>query len=333
MPRHLDKEGHSLTVMTRRRALSCLAAAGVSLLPLVTHDRWVFAKAPAQPLGIQLYTLGPDFAKDLDANLAKVKAIGYTEVELPGFYGRKASELRAALDGAGLACPSVHVPGPSAPDGLSLSDDLVRLSDEIARLGAHTVVMPFFLLPARSAQAPRTGEDRKAMMAAVFAAMTRADWQRTADFLNEKAAILARSGLHLAYHNHNPEFAALADGSTGYEVLMQYTDPVLVSFELDVGWAAAAGQDPVAVLAKNPSRFTLMHLKDLNATAPNTLLNMNPADVGSGIIAWPALLRAARAAGIAHYYLEQEPPFPRPPLESARIGFNFLRRTFLSIDR
>ena len=40
------------------------------------------------PIGIQLYTLGPDAAKDLDGTLKAVAGIGYRSVELAGFLGR-----------------------------------------------------------------------------------------------------------------------------------------------------------------------------------------------------------------------------------------------------
>jgi sugar phosphate isomerase/epimerase len=315
--------------VSRRHILTSTAALlGAGLLPGFSV-RAAFAKTSNQALGLQLYMLGPEVANNLSANLAKVAAIGYSQVEFPSFYNKKASELRSALDAAGLTCPSVHVPGQAfAPGALSLAGDLSLLADEVSAIGARTIVMPLFLLPTRLVHAPQAGEDVQAMLAAAFAAMVADDWKKTAAFLNEKAAILARSGLHLAYHNHNAEFARLADGSTGLELLMQNTDPALVSFELDVGWVAAAGQDPVTVLKRYPGRIRLMHLKDLKSTPPNTVLHMIPADVGAGIINWPDLLRASKAAGIKYYFVEQEPPFERPPLESSRIAFDFLQHAF-----
>jgi sugar phosphate isomerase/epimerase len=323
----------SVQLILRRRLLSDMAGlAGAGLCALLAPGRSVFAKSPSQAIGIQLYMLGPDVANNLGANLQKVAAIGYREVELPSFYNKKGSELRAALDAAGLTCPSIHVPGRTfTPGALTLSDDLGRLCDEVTALGAQVIVMPLYLLPPGSMHAPKPGEDLQAMLAAAIAATSADDWKRTAEFLNEKAAILSRAGLQLAYHNHNAEFAPLADGSTGLEILMQHTDPALVSFELDVGWVAAAGKDPIAVLRRYPGRFRLMHLKDLKPTPSNTVLKMNPADVGSGIIDWPALLKAAATAGIKYYFVEQEPPFAGPPIDSARAGFNFLDKTFRSI--
>jgi sugar phosphate isomerase/epimerase len=113
--------------------------------------------------------------------------------------------------------------------------------------------------------------------------------------------------------------------TTGLEILLAETDPKLVTFEMDVGWVAAAGHDPVALLAKHKGRFTLMHLKDIKpSTAANFALKMDPADVGSGKLDWKRLLSAAYAEGVRNFYLEQEPPFTRPRIEAAKIGFDYL---------
>src|SRR5262245_5447874 len=95
--------------------------------------------------------------------------------------------------------------------------------------------------------------------------MTLGDWQRTAQFLNEKGAILKATGIRLGYHNHNPDFAPIQK-TTGFEVLMRETQPDLVSFEMDAGWVAAAGVDPAALLRKHVHRFYQMHVKDIRAT-------------------------------------------------------------------
>jgi hypothetical protein len=58
------------------------------------------------PVGIQLYSLGPDLAKELDAQLATVAKIGFKSVELAGYLGRTPAELRAAFDKAGWSAPA-----------------------------------------------------------------------------------------------------------------------------------------------------------------------------------------------------------------------------------
>ena len=42
------------------------------------------------------------------------------------------------------------------------------------------------------------------------------------------------------------------------------TDPKLVTWELDLGWVVASGNDPLAYFNKYPGRFPLWHLKDMD---------------------------------------------------------------------
>jgi sugar phosphate isomerase/epimerase len=136
---------------------------------------------------------------------------------------------------------------------------------------------------------------------------------------------LKSEGLRVAYHNHNVELSPGPEGKSGLEILLQNTDRDLVSFEMDAGWVAAAGLDPVEVLRRHPGRFELMHVKDIKATTkPNFALQQDPAEVGSGSMNWPRILPAAYAAGVRRFFVEQEPPFTRERLESIGISFSYL---------
>ena len=280
-----------------------------------------FFKRHNLPIGIQLYTLGPDAAKDLDGTLKAVAGIGYKTVELAGFLGRTGAQLRAALDQAGLACTSAHVQGRGQLDG-----DLAKLADELKAIGVKTAVMPTAYIPERLGLRPAAGEDIGGYLRRVFTEMTADDWKMNADFLNAKGAVLGKAGIRVGYHNHNMEFAPVG-ATNGLEILLANTDPKLVTFEMDVGWVAAAGADPLAVLNKHKGRFSLMHMKDIKAdTQPNFTLQMDPTEVGSGKLDWKKLLPAAYAAGVRSFYVEQEAPFARPRIEAARISFDYLAR-------
>jgi len=269
-----------------------------------------FFKRHGLPIGIQLYTLGPDAAKDLEGTLKAVAGIGYKSVELHGLLGKTGAQMRASLDAAGLACTSLHVQGRGQLDG-----DLGKLAGDLTAIGVKTAVMPSPYIPDRL-----LGKGLRE----VITQLTADDWKMNADFLNEKAAVLAKSGIKVAYHNHNFEFAPL--GSTnGLEIMLKTTDPKLVTIELDVGWVAAAGVDPAAFFAKHKGRFSLMHVKDIKAdTQPNFELKMDPTEVGSGKLPWKTLLPAAYAAGVRGFYVEQEPPFARPRIEAAKISYDYL---------
>lgn len=301
-----------------------LLAAGAAALGAAWTGTAAAAGAPFfqrhdQPVGIQLYSLGPDLAKELDAQLATVAKIGFKSVELAGYLGRTPAELRAAFDKAGLVCPSAHI-SPKGANGFT--GDLAKLADEWHVIGVKSVMMPIFYIPDRMGGADLRQAGTQ---------MTADDWKWNADFLNEKAAVLKKAGIVTGYHNHNFEFAPLKDAkggeTNGIEILLKGTDPKLVTFEMDAGWVTAAGQDPFALLKAHPGRFTQMHVKDIKPTTkPNFELKQDPTEVGSGMIDWKKLLPAAYDAGVRGFYYEQEPPFAHARLESAKISYDYLAK-------
>ena len=163
-----------------------------------------------------------------------------------------------------------------------------------------------------------------AFVSRVAQAMGEDRWKRLADELSDIGRKLKADGIGFGYHNHNYEFATAGD-RTGFDILVASSDPSVVSFELDVGWAAAAGQDPAELFARYSGRFTAMHIKDIKATTqPNIALKMDPSDVGAGRLDWATILPAAYNAGVRHFFLEQEPPFATSRLEAAENGYRFL---------
>lgn len=284
-----------------------------------------FFRQAGLPIGIQLYTLGPAAAVDLDASLKALADIGYRTVELPGFLGKSPADIKAALDRAGLTCPSVHIQ-PRGRGGAdpTLDGDPGKLAAALHTVGAKAAVAPICFFPDRLELRPQAGEDMGGMLRRLVSQMTADDWKLNAQFLNTRAEALRKEGLKVGYHNHNFEFLPLGS-TTGQEILLKETDPDLVTFEVDVGWVAAAGHDPAALIARHKGRFTMMHVKDIKpSTKPNFALAMDPTEVGSGAIDWKALLPAARRAGVVNFFVEQEPPFARPRLEAAKICHDFL---------
>jgi sugar phosphate isomerase/epimerase len=275
------------------------------------------------PLGLQLYTVADDMKRDFSATLSAVSAIGYKTVEPAGLLDRSPAEWRHALARAHLACPSIHVPPRAQKTGLSLAD-VDALAKAAHTLGIGTIVCPSFSFPDRFSRELQPGEGPAQMMARLAATMTLDDWKANADFLNEKGAALKKHGLRFAYHNHNVEFTPIGD-STAFDLLVKGTDPKLVSFEMDAGWVVAGGADPASLLSLYPHRFTAMHVKDVKpSTKPNFSLQLDPCEVGQGTIDWKTLLPAAYAANVRQFYVEQEPPYTIPPLQSIAISFKYL---------
>jgi len=311
-----------MTMLDRRSVLLAgIGIAGLAAAPALARPRGFFARHRL-PVGIQLYTVSGEAARDLDGTFAQLAAIGFRTVELAGYHGHTPATLRAAADKAGLRFTSIHMAATTQGRVTGLDGDPARIGAELRTLGIEDVVLP--ILPFVREGRPQAGESVQAQIARIVAAGGADPWKRTAALLNARGKVLRREGLRLGYHNHNLEFAPV-EGRTGFEILMAETDPDVVSFEMDAGWVVAAGLDPVALIRRYPRRFRQMHVKDILAsTTPNFAMQQDPTEVGSGIIPWQTLVPAAYAAGIRQFYVEQEPPFTGSRLDAVAKSFAYL---------
>jgi sugar phosphate isomerase/epimerase len=263
--------------MISRRSL--LAAVG-AIFPFVSLRAQ--RKLPFN-IGLQIYSLRYEAEKDLPATLALIHSLGFDEVEVPGFYGRSASEFRRLLDEAGLT------PTAMGASYDRLDKDIDAVTKDAQTLGVEYVVCS--TIPHKTY-------------------LTVEECDRAVVALQRFGKALAKEGLHCCYHTHGTEFPA-ADEGTVFDRLVQRTDPELVNFEMDIFWIVYAHQDPVQLLHRYPDRFPLMHVKDIRK---GTVLGGLPRDVreedsvplGQGIVDVPAALRAARQTGVRHFYLEDE---------------------------
>lgn len=62
------------------------------------------------PVGVQVYSVRDDAAKDFKGTMQKLKDMGYDGVELAGLYGMEADEVRKILDEVGI--PAIQRPCP-----------------------------------------------------------------------------------------------------------------------------------------------------------------------------------------------------------------------------
>jgi sugar phosphate isomerase/epimerase len=264
------------------------------------------AAAPARPVGLQLYTIADALRQDFAGALRTVAAIGYRAVETGlTLGGHEAPQLKRTFADLGLAWDSAHCNGEELQSGLD------RTIATALAVGLKYIVCALPPIPGSFKQA--------------IAGISLDDWKRNAELFNRIGAALRGEGLQFAYHNHNIEFRR--DGkTTGYDTLLAETDRDLVKLELDCGWMASAGLDPVGYLTRYPERYVMLHLKDLKREhIPNTALEMAGTEVGSGIIDWKRLLAAADVAAVKGFYVEQEPPFAHSSLDSIKISYDYLR--------
>lgn len=246
-------------------------------------------------IGIQLYTLRDAAKANLEQTLRDIAAAGYQEVELLDSmrnFGMPAAQLRRLLDELHLRAPSTHV----STDGLK---DLPRLVRDARTLGHEYLVVASLPL------------DRK--RAAVD------DYHRWADWLNAAGDRVRRANLWLAFHNEPEDFVPIGN-RTGYDVLVERTDPARVRLQLDTGNAAIGGQDPLALMERYGDRYWLFHLKDAARIGAE-----HDAELGTGVVDFPRLLARAEPLARKHLYVEQE-SYPGAPIESARRDHDYLAR-------
>lgn len=261
------------------RSLLLFAAAGIA------GSCW-----GAQPLfpdvpGMVSYTYREQFAKDVPGTLDTIAALGIRDMEFSNLFGKTATELRRMLDARGMACSSF---------GVSYND-AVNKTDEVAQ-NALTLGAKYVRVASIPYKAPFTLEQaRKAI----------ADFNRVGKQLREK------HGLTFIYHNHGFEFVPHGTG-TLFDVMMAETNPQDVSYELDILWAHFPGANPAKLLETHGSRFVALHLKDLKKGVQGdfsgSTAKENDVALGTGQIDIPAVLKAAKKAGVRHYYIEDESP-------------------------
>jgi sugar phosphate isomerase/epimerase len=238
------------------------------------------------PVGLQLYSLRDQFAKDgVVPTLDKVAKWGFKYVEVAGTYGLSTAEFKAELDKRGLVPIGSHFPYER------LRDDIAGVIKDAKELGLIYVGCAWI-----GHQAPFDEKQCRAA-AAVF---------------NAAGKAVAEHGLKFYYHNHGYEFGPHGSG-TLFDLLVAETDPQYVYFQMDVLWTVFPGQDPAKLLEKYPDRWLLFHLKDLKKGVATGSLSgstelTNDVALGTGQVKWPALLRAAQKVGVKYYFIEDESP-------------------------
>jgi sugar phosphate isomerase/epimerase len=266
-----------------RRAFLSLAAA--SAVPS-------FARR-LNAIGVQLYTVRTILPRDPLQVLRALEQIGYREVELTM---DNLDRVFPALKQTALKPIGLHL---DASLFVHRQEQIPAALDNARKCEVEYVTCPYVDPPDRG------GADVV---------------KKLGDTLNKAGEMSRKLGMRLCYHNHAFDFAPSGNG-TLLDVLLEATDPKLVSLELDIMWAQVAGVAPVSVLKKYGGRIALLHLKNVaegtekryDESVPKTAFR----EVGNGAIDIPAVLSAAAQTSVKHYFVEQD-QVPGDPIDSLR---------------
>ena len=242
-------------------------------------------------IGLQLYTVREDCAKDFSGTVRKVAELGYEGVELAGDGGLSARELKSLFTDCGLKVAGSHSPIEE------IRNRLERVIEFNREVGNRRIVCPYL---------PTSFQERG-----------RAGYLEAACMLYGAAQRLREVGMTLSYHNHSFEF--VRDGEAYLlDTLLEQTAGAGVLAEIDTYWIQHGGESPVGYIRKYSGRIELLHIKDM-ASGPDRAF----AEIGSGILDWNSIFTAAEEAGVAWYIVEQD-VCPGPPLESAKRSLDYL---------
>jgi sugar phosphate isomerase/epimerase len=264
-------------------------------------------------VGVQLFSIRDDMAKDPLGSLKKLAEMGYIHVEHANyinrkFYGYSASEFRKVLDGLGLKMPSGHtVMGIDHWDNArkDFTDDWKHTVEDAAVMGQSYVISPWMDESFRK---------------------TYDDLMRCLDIFNKCGELCRKSGMKFGYHNHDFEFSQILNNEKVFDIIMRTIDPKMVALQLDIGNLYNGGEIAADVLKKYPNRFETIHVKDeIPATSGNE--KYESCILGEGIVKAKEMVDlAAKFGGTSWFIIEQESYQNKAPLDCVKTDLAIMRK-------
>jgi sugar phosphate isomerase/epimerase len=234
-------------------------------------------------VGLQLWSVRSQMNKDAPGTLAEVQGWGVKYVELAGTYKMTPAQFKQQLDAHGLEAISGHFPYDR------FRDDPEGVMKDAETFGMKYVGCPWI---------PHQGAFDEVACRQAIAVFNRA------------GALAAQHHMTFFYHPHGYEFEPFENG-TLLDLLIRETNPDQVKFQMDIFWIAWPGQDPVQWLEKYPTRWKLMHMKDIKKGVKTGRPIGQAKDsydvvLGTGQLDMPAILRTAEKVGVKWYVIEDE---------------------------
>lgn len=261
---------------------------------------------PAYKMGLQLFTVRKPLAEDLFGTIKQIAAIGYRDTETYGFdpaarsyYDMPAGSFRQLLSDNGLTTTSGHYDFSKYFD--KDDDDLMWYTDQCIegarKLGQAYITWPWLDPAFRSIE----------------------NFKKLAEKLNTIGERVKRAGIGFAYHNHDFEFTEY-DGQTGYDIILNETDPEVVKLQIDLYWVMhSSKRSPSELFDLFPGRFVMWHIKDMDKNSRDY------TELGNGSIDYTTILPHAKRSGMQYYYIEQGGNFATDPMQSIRESAAFFK--------
>ncbi len=271
----------------------------------------ILSSTPRYKMGLQLFTIRDAMAKSPLESLKAISAMGYQDTETYGFdpvtvsyYGLKAKDFLSLLKENNLTTTSGHYDlfkYLNTPE-----DQLLSYVDKCIE-GARILQQKYITWPWLD-PADRNLEKFKVLTGK----------------LNTVGERVTRSGLGFAYHNHNFEFED-HDGVKGYDLIMNDTDPKVVKLQIDLYWVSRMRVSPAALFRKQPGRFVMWHIKDMDKVTEDY------TEMGNGSIDYTKILPDSQLSGLQYYYIEQGGNFRKSSMESVKESADFFKKELIHL--
>ena len=300
-----NNSANTLNPISRRSFLALSGAVPAALLAQAASPGAFAAPAPAAeaaaaavtpkkyPIGLELYSVRTELARDLPNTLKTVAGIGNEVVEFYAPYYDwavpHAKDVRSLMDDLGLRCYSTHnhIKSFTPGDGMGKAIELNQI------LGAKILVL---------ASAPNGVRGLDA-------------WKKLCEQLSRASDQLKTHGLAAGFHNHQ------TDGRRWTATCGQWTCwPPTLPRNLSSSSTSAPAWKPLLIPLPGSTRT------GLHPHSPPERLGAGAAAqeksyrvlFAEGVCPWKAIIAAAEATGGVEYYLIEQEGSRYPEFETAR---------------
>lgn len=302
-------------MQTRRKFLqqSSFSLAGLALLQNNLSANPFFKNTI---LGVQLYSVRDDMNKDPLGTLKAISKMGYKYVEHANytdrkFYGYPAADFKKLLNDLGMQMKTGHTTLSREHWDESKKEFTPKWHhtvEDAAIMGQKIVISPWLDDAWR-----KTADDMKRYMG-VF---------------NKSGELCKKAGMKFGYHNHDFEFSQKLGDTLVFDLMMQNTDPSLVTMQLDTGNMYHAGAKAKDILQKYPGRFESLHVKDeiISKGSGEMGGKYESTVLGKGIVPVKEICELAKRSGGTKYFIvEQESYQDISPLDCMQQNLKIMKK-------
>ena len=237
-------------------------------------------------IGLQIYTVRDKMGLGYDEVLKNIAEAGYAGIEMT-YDPKNGEEVGELLKKYSLVATGAHI-------GIdAIENDTETVIKFLDAIGAKNANIPWI---------GHLGSEEETI--------------ETAKRMDAAAKKLEAMGYIVGFHNHPYEFETKYNGKTIIDIFFEETETL--KFQVDVGWAYAAGADVSAVLNKIGNRLVNIHIKDVDE-------NNTPTEIGSGKVDYKSALETVAGFGVEWGIVEQDACVNYPPFESIKVSYDYIK--------